>query len=110
MPINDFCHLYGLGNSVLKKFISNSYAHLCMLRFVQLSKLKEMNFLLREVAAMKDAVERWSIPALGRGFCDSCSCHSTTFISCFTVSTWTTDSIISEVPHMKKSSPPHRQM
>ena len=65
MPISDFCHLYGLGNSVLEKFTSNGYAHSHMLRFVQLSELKEMNFLLGEVAVMKDAVKRWSIPALG---------------------------------------------
>jgi hypothetical protein len=65
MPISDFCHLYSLGDSILKKFVDNGYAHSHMLRFIQLSELKEMKFLLGEIAAMKDAVERWSVPFHG---------------------------------------------
>jgi len=34
-----------------------------MLRFVQIEELKEMQFLLGEIAGLKDAVERWSIAA-----------------------------------------------
>jgi hypothetical protein len=63
MTIKDFCHLYGLGDPVLQKFVNNGYAHAHMLRFVQLAELKEMEFLLGEIAAMKDAVERWSVLA-----------------------------------------------
>jgi hypothetical protein len=65
MPINDFCRLYDLGDAILQKFLNNGYAHSRMLRFVQLAELKEMNFMLGEIAAMKDAVKRWSIPACG---------------------------------------------
>jgi hypothetical protein len=65
MPINNFCHLYDLGDDILQKFLNNGYAHSRMLRFVQLAELKDMNFMLGEVAVMKDAVERWSIPACG---------------------------------------------
>ena len=65
MPIINFCDLYDLGDAILQKFLNNGYACSRMLRFVQLTELKEMNFMLGEVAAMKDAVERWSIPAHG---------------------------------------------
>jgi hypothetical protein len=36
-----------------------------MFCFVQLAKLKEMDFILGDVAAMKDVVERWSILTCG---------------------------------------------
>jgi hypothetical protein len=61
MPLSDFCQLYGLGERILQKFIDNGYTHSRMLRFIQLDNLKEMKFMLGEIAGLKDAVERWSI-------------------------------------------------
>jgi hypothetical protein len=65
MPINDFFHLYDLGDAILQKFLNNGYAHPRMLCFVQLSELKEMNFMLGEVAVMKDAVKDGPFRLLG---------------------------------------------
>jgi hypothetical protein len=61
MPLSDFCQLYGLGERILQKFIDNGYTHSRMLHFIQLDDLKEMKFMLGEIAGLKDAVERWSI-------------------------------------------------
>ena len=58
-----FCELYHLGDHILKKFVDNGYTRSRMLRFVQIEELKEMQFLLGEIAGLKDAVERWSIVA-----------------------------------------------
>jgi hypothetical protein len=60
MPITQFCAKYELGKGVLEKFEENSYSHARMLRFVTIEELKEMKFRLGEIAALRDAVDRWS--------------------------------------------------
>ena len=63
MTIRDFCTLYDLTDVVHNKFTSNSYMHARMLRFLTVDETKEMNFLLGEIAALRDALDRWSVVA-----------------------------------------------
>jgi hypothetical protein len=63
MSLADFCQIYQLGDPILQKFVKNGFVQSRMLRFVQIAELKEMEFLLGEIAALKDAVETWSIAA-----------------------------------------------
>ena len=60
-PIAEFCRLYGLGDPILQKFLQHGYLQSRMLRFIQIPELKEMDFRLGEIAALKDAVEMWSV-------------------------------------------------
>jgi len=60
-PIAEFCELYGLRDHILQKFLQHGYLQSRMLRFIQILELKEMDFRLGEIAALKDAVEMWSV-------------------------------------------------
>lgn len=62
MPLIEFCARYRLSHSILQKFHDNGYTDSRMLRFVQIEELREMKFMLGEQAALKDAVELWSVP------------------------------------------------
>jgi hypothetical protein len=62
MPLTEFCMVYDLGPGLLEKFHDNSYKDARVLRFVTIADLKEMKFQLGEIAALRDAVERWSVP------------------------------------------------
>jgi hypothetical protein len=63
MTIREFCTLYDLTDAVHHKFTSNLYMHTCMLRVLMVDETKEMNFLLGEIAALQDALNRWSVVA-----------------------------------------------
>jgi len=63
MFLADFCQIYQLGDPILQKFVKNGFVQSQMLRFVQIAELKEMEFLLGEIAALKDTVETWSVAA-----------------------------------------------
>ncbi|TFY78725.1 hypothetical protein EWM64_g5287 [Hericium alpestre] len=60
MSLIDFCVMHNLGETVLDRFTKNGYKNTCSLKFVKISELKEMGFLLGEVAMLRDAVEGWS--------------------------------------------------
>lgn len=62
MPLSKFCQQYDLGPNILKKLQDNYYSDARVLRFVTIDELKEMDFRLGEIAGLRDAVERWSIP------------------------------------------------
>ncbi|KAG1837958.1 hypothetical protein C8R48DRAFT_666962 [Suillus tomentosus] len=62
MSIVAFCALYQLDDSIATKFASHSFKEARLLRYVTFSDLKEMEFKFGEIAALRDAVERWSIP------------------------------------------------
>ncbi|KAG2741733.1 hypothetical protein P692DRAFT_20879807 [Suillus brevipes Sb2] len=62
MPLNEFCANYDLGNTIHAKFAQNAYKEARFLHFVTIPELKEMGFQLGEIAALHDAVERWSLP------------------------------------------------
>ncbi|KAG1899672.1 uncharacterized protein F5891DRAFT_980910 [Suillus fuscotomentosus] len=57
-----FCALYQLDDSIATKFASHSFKEARLLCYVTFSDLKEMEFKFGEIAALHDAVERWSIP------------------------------------------------
>jgi hypothetical protein len=63
MSLANFCQIYQLGDPILQKFVKNNFVQLQMLRFVQITELKEMEFLLGEIAALKDTVKMWSVAA-----------------------------------------------
>jgi hypothetical protein len=62
MSIAAFCGLYQLDDSITTKFASHSFKEACLLRYVTFSDLKEMEFKFGQIAALCDAVERWSVP------------------------------------------------
>ncbi|KAG2345633.1 hypothetical protein BDR05DRAFT_946676 [Suillus weaverae] len=62
MSIVVSCALYQLDNSITMKFASHSFKEAHLLHYVTFSDLKEMEFKFGEIAALRDAVERWSIP------------------------------------------------
>ena len=61
MPIEDFCCIYRLQDSVLTNFTSNSYTDAGMLRFLTIKELETMNFMLGNIAAVRMAVEKWAL-------------------------------------------------
>jgi hypothetical protein len=58
--VADFCQHWSLSDNLKAKLLENGYSHARMFRFIQISELKEMKFLLGEIACLKDAVEQWS--------------------------------------------------
>ncbi|KAG1765075.1 hypothetical protein EV702DRAFT_1204726 [Suillus placidus] len=62
MPLNEFCAEYDLGNTIHVKFVQNAYKEAQFLHFITIPELKEMGFRMGEIAALCDAVERWSLP------------------------------------------------
>ena len=63
MILQDFCSQYGLQDNTLQRFLNNQYTHARMLRFITVGELKEMGFLLGEIAGVRDAIEQWSYAA-----------------------------------------------
>jgi hypothetical protein len=67
MPGNDanlveFCNQYNLSSNILTKLQDNAYTDASQLQFVQITDLKDMEFKLGEIASLRVAVERWSVP------------------------------------------------
>lgn len=58
--VADFCQHWSLSDNIKVKLLENRYLHARMFCFIQISKLKEMKFLLGEIECLKDAVEQWS--------------------------------------------------
>ncbi|TFY52052.1 hypothetical protein EVG20_g10727 [Dentipellis fragilis] len=61
MSLADFCIAFDLSDAILEKFTKNSYRAACALHYVKVNELKEMGFLLGEIAMLRDAVDSWSI-------------------------------------------------
>jgi hypothetical protein len=62
MPLAQFCTDFKLSDKVFEKLRDNGYQDARVLRFLMIDELKEMNFRLGEIAALRDAVEMWSLP------------------------------------------------
>jgi hypothetical protein len=60
MPVAEFCVKYDLVHTIKDKLVENGYLPAWFLRFITIDELKEMKFLLGEIAAIRDAVDRWS--------------------------------------------------
>jgi hypothetical protein len=63
MAIDEFCKVYQLSDSITKKLTENSYTYARMLRFVTIEEVRQMDFRLGEIAALRDAVDQWSVIA-----------------------------------------------
>ena len=61
MTLENFCVKYDLSPTILQKLKDNSYTNARTLRFVLMDELREMGFRLGEIAALRDAVEIWSV-------------------------------------------------
>jgi hypothetical protein len=61
MTLNNFCAKYDLSLTILQKLLENSYTNARMLHFVMIDELCKMGFRLGEIAALRDAIEMWSI-------------------------------------------------
>jgi hypothetical protein len=64
MSIAQFCAEYELDNSICSKLDDNGFKVSHILQYVVMDELKEMGFKFREVAVLKDAVGRWSVPVV----------------------------------------------
>ncbi|KAF8840844.1 hypothetical protein BDN67DRAFT_902673, partial [Paxillus ammoniavirescens] len=60
ISLSQFCMIYDLSQDILTKFQEHAFNHARLLRFVTIPELKEMNFCLGEIAALRDAAEKWS--------------------------------------------------
>ena len=63
MAIDEFCKVYQLSDGITKKLTENSYTYARMLRFVTIEEVKQMDFRLGEIAALRNAVDQWSVVA-----------------------------------------------
>jgi hypothetical protein len=61
MKLNTFCTTYDLSSKIIDKFIANDYMHARFFRFILIKELEDMGFTRGEIAALRDAVETWSI-------------------------------------------------
>ena len=61
MTLETFCMTYGLGPKIIDKFVTNDYLHARFLRFILITELADMGFTRGEIAALRDAVETWSV-------------------------------------------------
>ena len=59
--LDEFCAVYELGDAVLKHFKENCYKKFSALCFATIQDLKDMRFHLEEIAALRIAVDAWSI-------------------------------------------------
>lgn len=64
MPLTQFCDIYHLSPTILEKLHENLYTDARAFRFVTIEELREMKFRLGEIAALRDAVELWSVSLL----------------------------------------------
>ena len=62
MRLDNFCAMFDLGPKILDKFTTNDYLQARFLRFILIRELEEMGFTRGEIAALRDAVETWSVP------------------------------------------------
>lgn len=63
MTMATFCAQYKVRKETLDKFEKYFYTDADMLHFITVDELKEMGFLLGEIAGLRVAIERWSVPA-----------------------------------------------
>ncbi|KIK74393.1 hypothetical protein PAXRUDRAFT_175847, partial [Paxillus rubicundulus Ve08.2h10] len=61
MTVTDFCNMYKLDDDIATKLSSHSFKDAQLLCFISFSDLKDMDFKIGKVAALHDAVEKWSI-------------------------------------------------
>ena len=61
LNIEQFCHIYDLGNEILKRLKDNGYQKTKTFKHITISQLQEMSFKHGEIASLQDAVDEWAI-------------------------------------------------
>jgi len=62
MTLQDFCTQYDITDNVCKKLFDEGYTNSRVFQYVAVEELKEVGFKNGEIASLKDAVARWSVP------------------------------------------------
>lgn len=85
MKIEVFGPMYELSPKIIEKHTANDYLHARYLRFILVKELEDMGFTRGEIAALRDAVETWSILMFLFRFVNFCLavffCHIWTLFS-----------------------------
>ena len=61
-PLAAFCSQYNITDTVQKKLADEGYTDSHLLQYVSVSELKEVGFKNGEIASLKYAVAKWSVP------------------------------------------------
>lgn len=64
LSLQEFCQQYDVSDAVQTKLIDEGYTRSRVLQYVAIADLKEVGLKLGEIASLKDAVARWSVPPL----------------------------------------------
>jgi hypothetical protein len=59
LSIGDFCALYKLDADICDRFKQQNFKRTTAFKFVEIPELKEMGFMMGEVAELKVAIEEW---------------------------------------------------
>jgi hypothetical protein len=62
LDLEDFCLQFGVDISVYQKLSNEGYKTSHHLQYATVSELKEAGFRIGEIASLKDAIARWSLP------------------------------------------------
>jgi hypothetical protein len=63
MPLIEFCSLYNITKTVHQKLADEGYTDSHLMQYVSVAELKEAGLKNGEVASLKYAVARWSVPS-----------------------------------------------
>jgi hypothetical protein len=61
MKLEVFGTTYELSPKIIEKLMANDYLHACYLCFILVKELEDMEFTMGKIAALRDAVETWSV-------------------------------------------------
>jgi hypothetical protein len=62
MTLPEFCTLYKITDAVQKKLVEEGYTDSHLMQYVSVAELKEAGLKNGEIASLKYAVARWSVP------------------------------------------------
>jgi hypothetical protein len=62
LTLQEFCNQFDVTANVYNKLVNKGYTNSQVLQYVAIDELKEMGFKFGEIALLKDAVARWSLP------------------------------------------------
>ena len=62
MPLNELCSLFKIAETVYQKLDDEGYTDAHLMQYVSVAELKEAGLKNGEVASLKYAVARWSVP------------------------------------------------
>jgi hypothetical protein len=62
LTLEDFCNQFNLPQTICTQLQEEGFTGSHPLQYVAISDLKEMGFKFGEIASLKDAVARWSLP------------------------------------------------